>query len=442
MVHISATLAANEMIRARLARGERIQHLAFGEAGLPVHPELAAVLCGATGRGGYPSVAGDLAARQAVAGYFTRRGVAADPGQVLLAPGSKALLYALLSTLPGDVVLPTPSWVSYAAQSALAGKRTVRVPTPAEAGGVPDPALLKLTLEREAASGRRPGVLVLTVPDNPTGTVAGEALLREVCALAEEHQLVVVADQIYADLTHDGMPPVNPAGILPAGTVTTTGLSKNLALGGWRIGAALLPDSRLGARLRESLLHFGSEVWSALPGPMQDVVAYAFAEPPELASHIAASRRLHGAVARAMHGVFVDAGAECRPPQGAFYLYPDFTSVVAKPDSEALATTLLDQHGVAVLAGSAFGEDASRLTFRAATSLLYGDDDERRWAALRSDDPTGLPWIAGALTRLRDALAALHATPTGQGGEPGGGPKRETARSIADSTPSTAAEKV
>ncbi|MGH3738409.1 MAG: pyridoxal phosphate-dependent aminotransferase [Micromonosporaceae bacterium] len=408
MAQISATLAANEMIRARLAKGESIQHLAFGEAGLPVHPDLAGVLAGAAaGRGGYPSVAGDLAAREAVAGYFTRRGVAADPERVLLAPGSKALLYALLSVLPGDVVLPTPSWVSYAAQATLAGKRVVRVPTPPDAGGVPDPTLLGLTLEREAAAGRRPGILVLTIPDNPTGTVAGESLVRQVCALAERHRLVVISDEIYADLTHDGTRIASPAGCWPEGVVTTTGLSKNLALGGWRIGAALLPPSPLGATLRSSLLHFGSEVWSALPGPMQEVAAYAFGEPPALREHVARSRRLHSAVARGMHRVFLDAGARCRPPQGAFYLYPDFSATVAAGDADALAGLLLERHGVGVLAGPAFGEDPHRLTFRAATSLLYGEDDAQRWAALRSEDPVSLPWIATALDRLRDALAAL-----------------------------------
>jgi aspartate aminotransferase len=427
MVAISATLAANEQIRARQARGETLLHLAFGEAGIPVHPALAEVLRRATGRGGYPSVAGDAAAREAVAGYLGRRGLTAghaDPDHVVLGPGSKSLLYAVLALLPGDVVLPRPSWVSYAAQAGLLGKRILHVPVPAESGGVPDPALLDEALRRRPGAGaaHRPGILVLTSPDNPTGTVASEALLRDVCAVAERHDLEIVSDQIYADLTHDGTVPPSPAALVPDRTVVTTGLSKNLALGGWRIGAVALPRSPLGLALRDALLQFASEVWSALPGPMQEVAAYAFAEPNDLVAHVEQARRLHGAVASAVHTILVDAGARCRPPQGGFYLYPDFSALGAAgprgstrtvqgagmaENSESLAETLLDKHGIGVLPGSAFGEDPSRLTFRAATSLLYGTEDEQRWAALRDPDPVRLPWISESLDRLGAGLSAL-----------------------------------
>jgi aspartate aminotransferase len=409
MVQISATLAANERIRARQAGGEHIQHLAFGEAGLPVHPELSAVLGRAGGRGGYPSVAGDLAARRAIATYFQRRGLAAGPDQVVVAPGSKSLLYALLAVIPGDVVLPTPSWVSYAAQAALVGKGVLPVPVPAEAGGVPDPALLKPALDRATRLGRRLGSVVLTIPDNPTGTVAGETLLREVCALADHYGLVVIADQIYADLIHDGQVAPSPAEYLPARTVVTTGLSKATALGGYRIGTALFPTSALGSSLRKSLLQFASEVWSALPGPMQEVAAYAYAEPTEIVRYVSSARRLHSAVATALHGIFVEAGASCRPPQGGFYLYPDFTSLKVASDADQLAETLLERHGIGVLTGTAFGDSPDRLTFRVATSLLYGENEEQRWAALHSIDPVGLPWIAAALDHIRIGLSELVA---------------------------------
>jgi aspartate aminotransferase len=406
-VRHSATLAANEKVRSRIAAGEDVLHLAFGEAGLPVHPALAETLSRATSRTGYPTVTGDPAARTAVAGYFARRGLTADPERVLLAPGSKALLYALTTALPGDVVLPQPSWVSYAAQAALAGKETILVPIPNDAGGVPDPERLEPALAAATRAGRRPGILVLTTPDNPTGTIASDALLRSVCAIAERHRLVILADQIYADLTHTGAAVTSPAALLPSQTIVTTGLSKNLALGGWRIGTALLPGSALGTSLRESLVGIASEIWSALPGPMQEVVTYAFAEPPELVSHVASARRLHGAVARAAHAVFVGAGAGCRPPQGGFYLYPDFTGVAPASNADELADALLRDHGVAVLPGTAFGDRPDRLTFRAATSLLYGRGDDLRWEALRSDDPVRLPWIGAALDRLRTALMAF-----------------------------------
>src|SRR5699024_11870720 len=82
------------------------------------------------------------------------------------------LLYALLAVLEGDLVLPTPAWVSYAAQAEMAGKTLLRVPIPPEAGGIPDPALLEGALEDHRAAGGDTGILLLTIPDNPTGTAA------------------------------------------------------------------------------------------------------------------------------------------------------------------------------------------------------------------------------------------------------------------------------
>src|SRR6202012_5880116 len=135
----SATLAVNERLRAMSAEGRQVLHLAFGEAGLPGLPELGAVLAASVRHNDYGPVTGIPAARAAAAGYFDRRGLPTDPDAVVFAPGSKPLLSALLTVLPGDVALAAPSWVSYAAQATLGGKRVIRVPIPARAGGVPDP---------------------------------------------------------------------------------------------------------------------------------------------------------------------------------------------------------------------------------------------------------------------------------------------------------------
>ncbi|HVV58793.1 MAG TPA: pyridoxal phosphate-dependent aminotransferase [Gaiellaceae bacterium] len=411
----SPTLAANEAIARRLAAGRPVVHLAFGEAGLPVHPALAERLAAAAPVNGYGPVAGDPELRAAVAGYFERRRLPTDPELVVPAPGSKALLFALLTLLPGDVVLPVPSWVSYAAQATLAGKRVVPVEAPAEAGGVPDPDALDAALVEARQAGLDPRVLVLTLPDNPTGTIAGESLLQRVCAVAEREGVTIVSDEIYRDLAFDdprGV--VSPAELHPDGTIVTTGLSKSLALGGWRIGVARLPGTPAGERLRSDLLGFASEVWSALARPMQAVAAFAFAEPPELAEHLDASRRLHATTTRALHRVFVDGGATCRPPAGAFYLYPDLEplreplAAHGATSSASLGEVLLDDFDVAVLPGHHFGDDPSALRFRAAASLLYGATAEQRWESLSAGDPLGLPWIAAALEQVRGALAHLR----------------------------------
>ncbi|UED87782.1 pyridoxal phosphate-dependent aminotransferase [Streptomyces profundus] len=415
----SATLAIDEAVRARRAAGLATLHLGFGEAGLPVAPGLTEVLAASAGRSGYGPVVGSPEAREAAAGWFGRRGLATEPEQVLFAPGSKPLLFALLAALEGDVVLPRPSWVSYTAQAALLGRRVIEVPIPADAGGIPAPELLELSLRRAEAAGARPGVLVLTVPDNPTGTVADEQRIASVLAVAARRGLTVISDEIYAELGHRGPVP-SPATLGWEQTVVTSGLSKSLAVGGWRVGFARLPAGPWGRRLGERLTGIASEIWSSLAAPMQAVAVHALREPPEITAYVTRARQLHARVAEAAHTRLVAAGARCRPPRGGFYLYPDFAPV-GRPlrargvtTSAALATTLLERHGVAALPGSAFGDPASTLTLRIATGLLYGETERDRLAALASPEPEGLPWIDAALRHLGDALAAVTARPGAQ----------------------------
>jgi aspartate aminotransferase len=445
-VRRSATLAINERLRAMSADGVPVLHLAFGEAGLPVLPELGAVLAHSVRHNDYGPVTGIPAAREAAAGYFDRRGLPTDPDRVLLAPGSKALLYALLTVLPGDLVLPVPSWVSYAAQAALVGKRVIGVPIPERAGGVPDPALLGPALAEARAAGARPGVLILTVPDNPTGTLPPRDLLAEVCRVAEREGLVVVSDEIYRDLGRHPADHVSPAELLPADTIVTSGLSKNLALGGYRIGFTRLPDGRLGDRVLPDLVGVASEVWSSLAGPMQRVAAAALAEPAAVTDRIAASRRLHGAVTARVHELLVEVGATCRPPEAGFYLYPDFGALRPGLAEAGVRTAreftelLLERWGVGVLAGAEFGDAEDALRFRLATSLLYGSDDEQRAASLAAGQPLALPWIEESLTHLSRALDGLvDLTRAGRTPRPPSRSRPGPTRSTAGSTPGTSA---
>ena len=411
-VPVSATLAANETLDARRRRGEPVLPLAFGEAGLPAHRTLRAALARAAGCNSYGPVAGHAVLREAAAGYWARRGLPTDADAVICGPGSKALLFGLTAAIGGDVAVTRPSWVSYAAQAALSGRKAHFVPG---AGGVPDADQLARSVTAARAAGNPVRSVIVTLPDNPTGLLAPAAAVRDLCSVAEAYDLIIISDEIYRDLVHDPDAPfTSPAVISPERTVVTAGLSKNLALGGWRLGVARLPAGGFGRELRDRLLGIGSEIWSAPAGPVQQAAALAFSEPPELAERVALSRRLHGSVARAVAARFAAAGAAVPAPQAAFYLYPDFSPLAdvllrrhGITSDEGLAAMLLDEYGVGVLPGSAFGEEGGRLRLRVATAMLYGDTDDQRHAALNSADPCSLPWIAASLARLEEVLADL-----------------------------------
>jgi aspartate aminotransferase len=400
---------------ARRRRGEPVLPLAFGEAGLPAHQVLRAALARAAGCNSYGPVAGHAALREAAAGYWARRGLPTEAEAVICGPGSKALLFALMAAIGdagADVAVTRPSWVSYAAQAALSGRTAHFVPG---AAGVPDADRLAQAATAARAAGNPVRSVVVTLPDNPTGLLAPAAAVRDLCSVAEAHDLVIISDEIYRDLVHDPDAPfISPAVICPERTVVTTGLSKNLALGGWRLGVARLPAGGFGAELRDRLLGIGSEIWSAPAGPVQQAAALAFSEPPALVARVADSRRLHRSVARAVARKFAACGAGVPAPQAAFYLYPDFSPLAdvllrrhGITSDEGLAGVLLREYGVGVLPGSAFGEDGGQLRLRVATSLLYGDTDAERQAALNSADPCSLPWIAASLARLEEVLADL-----------------------------------
>jgi aspartate aminotransferase len=231
---------------------------------------------------------------------------------------------------------------------------------------------------------------VVTLPDNPTGRLARPATIRALCQVAAAHRLIIISDEIYRDLVHDEAAPIlSPAQVAPQHTVVTTGLSKSLALGGWRLGVARMPDGPLGDRLLRALLGAGSEIWSAPAAPIQQAAALAFTEPAEITERIAASRSLHATIAQAVAGVCAAAGLQVPPPQAAFYVYPDFEPWRAHlrarhqiTTSAGLARLLLDRYGAATLPASAFGEYPGALRLRLATGLLYGDTQEQQAAAL------------------------------------------------------------
>ena len=172
LIPVSATLAANEALDVRRRRGQPVLPLAFGEAGLPVAAPLRAALAAAAASNGYGPVAGLPALRAAAAGYWSRRDLPTSPDTVVCGPGSKALIYGLLMAIGSDVAVPRPSWVTYAAQAGLLGTGARFVPTPAGQGGVPDPAGLDAAARAAADAGRPIRSVILTLPDNPTGTLA------------------------------------------------------------------------------------------------------------------------------------------------------------------------------------------------------------------------------------------------------------------------------
>ena len=176
------------------AAGETVYHLGFGESRFPPHPKILRALAANSARRSYLPTAGIPELRQAIADFHTRhwgRKVSAD--QVIVAPGSKALLFAFQLALAGPTILHTPSWVSYAPQARLLGRPVLRIPSSPHDDHRLDPARLKRLL-RESGQGQR--MLILNSPNNPTGQMLEPALLAEIAAVCRQENLLVLSDEI------------------------------------------------------------------------------------------------------------------------------------------------------------------------------------------------------------------------------------------------------
>src|SRR6266566_3500462 len=175
----SATLSMNEAVAKRRAEGRETIHLGFGEASFPLHPLLATALAEAAKHTGYAPVLGIPKLRQTIAEYLMRkRGLTFSSDQIIVAPGSKPLLYALLHVFEGDLLLPVPSWVSYAPQARLAGRKVIGVETDSVDCHRLTPYALSQAMLQARRNGANPRILIVNTPSNPTGSMFNRADLE------------------------------------------------------------------------------------------------------------------------------------------------------------------------------------------------------------------------------------------------------------------------
>lgn len=397
----SATLAMNEAVAQRRAAGRATIHLGFGEATFPLHPLLQSALTDAANHTGYAPVAGIPALRQAIAEYLSRtRGLNYGSDNIIVAPGSKPLLYTLLHILEGDVLLPVPSWVSYAPQARLAGRRVIDVATDPRDSHRLTPQALSEALITARKEGANPRILIVNSPSNPTGSMFEKADVEAFTAWARNEGITVISDEIYAELAHGWREHVSPARFYAEGCIVTGGLSKAFSAGGWRLGYVALPSTPEGKQAAKALRTLASEIWSAATTPVQEAAIVAYTPNEELATYVRRSARVHAHVTGQLYTTLTNLGVPCPRPAGAFYLYPDFApwrpalNEKGIHTSQELAHYLLDEWDIATLPGVVFGEQPAALRLRLATSMLYNPEgtysaeerDAQLWQLLAQAD--------------------------------------------------------
>ncbi|HMQ39786.1 MAG TPA: pyridoxal phosphate-dependent aminotransferase [Paracoccus sp. (in: a-proteobacteria)] len=356
----SPTVAMTGRVAELRAEGRDIIGLSAGEPDFdtPKNIREAAKAAIDAGHTRYTAVDGMAPLKRAICDKFAREnGLDYTPEEISVGTGGKQILFnALLATLnPGDeVIVPAPYWVSYPDIVGLAGGVPVILPCPVETGFRIDPEALR------AAITPRTKWLILNSPSNPTGAAYSAAEMRALTdVLLDFPQVWVLADDIYEHLVFDGFTFVTPAQVEPRmkpRILTMNGVSKAYAMTGWRIGYGAGPKEliRAMAKLQSQSTSNPCTIsqyaaLEALTGP-QDYIEM---------SREAFQRRRDLVVA----GLNDCPGISCPMPQGAFYVYPSIAGLIGKvsaagtkiADDETFANALLDETGVAIVFGAAFG---------------------------------------------------------------------------------------
>ncbi|MEU0036210.1 aminotransferase class I/II-fold pyridoxal phosphate-dependent enzyme [Streptomyces sp. NPDC006333] len=386
------------------------------DQGLPVLPELRAVLAAAADHTEAEPPGGGPELLDAARGYWNRRGLAAARDRVAAAPGAPALLLALTGALGGDVLLPRPCAAWWAPQARLLGRSVFHVATPAECGGLPDPYALLETVRRVRAEGGDPRLLVLSVADDPTATVAPPEVVHETVEAAVAEGLHVVSDETWRDTLHRPQDTVllSPAEMLPEEVTVIADLSGAYLPQGWPAAVARFPLTDAGVRLRARVLDVLTVLGARVARPVAVAASYALDEPDAVTRRLTAAVRLHACAADAVHRAVTAAGALARPPRAGRHLYVDLGPLRAAltahgvGDAQELEDFLTARLGMPAPGGHRFGDDIGALRVRLGTGPLFGTSDEERAQCLSSPSPLELPHVQRALTLLGSAFDDLR----------------------------------
>ena len=403
-VEKSQTLLLNEQSRRLQQAGRNVYKFGFGQS--PFLPPQSVIerLQSAAHMKDYSPVQGIPELREAVARFHRQvDGVNVEAEDVVIAPGSKILIYAVMAAFTRtDVLVPVPSWVSYIPQARLAGHNVIKIPTLRKERWRLTPELLEKAVKSKMDAAV-PSILILNYPGNPDGLTYAPDELAGLAAEARKHGVLIISDEIYGLLNHTGSHE-SIARHCPDNTIITSGLSKWSGAGGWRLGVGLLPKALSGA-FKETLLGIASETYSCATLPVQMAACEAYQSTEAIGDYIKHQRRILSALGMACYHKLNRAGIGVYEPQGGFYLFLDFGKLPGAGISTApaLCEKLLADTGVALLPGTAFGMEPDHLSAR----LAYVDFDGVK--ALEASQKAGLGQTLGT------AFATQHFSRTLEG---------------------------
>jgi len=365
----SSTLKINEISRKLEEKGKKIFKFGFGQSPFKVPDDIVNELKNNAHQNKYLPMQGLTELRKSVAKYTsTKKNYNYSSENVIIGPGSKELMFLLHVAFDGEVILPAPSWVSYVPQAIIGRNPMQVIQTKRENNWFPTgPEIEEIILKNK----KKNYLLFLNSPNNPSGQICEN--LEEISQVAKKYNLIILSDEIYSELSFS-QNYKSISNFCPEKTIISTGLSKWCGAGGWRLGYFIIPENL--NIIRDTLNVLVSETFSAVSAPIQYAAIQAYEGDHE--NYIKLSKEILEAVGNYVFENLNSNNILINKSQGGFYLMPEFVSAKFHSSSE-MCKNILEKTGVALLPGSDFGFDKTKMLARLSFTDFDGSNFMREY---------------------------------------------------------------
>jgi aspartate aminotransferase len=359
----SATLQINEESKRLEIQGKKIYKFGFGQSPFPVPEIVRNELKNNAHQNKYLSMQGLIELREAIAVYLNKkRKKKFRADDIIIGPGTKELMFLLQILFEGDILLPIPSWVSYAPQAILGRNRVHWIETTSSNNWFPTAQQIENIVQLNK---NKNYLLFLNSPNNPSGTICKN--LSDLANVAKKYNLLILSDEIYSELSfsdeYDSISNYNPEG-----TIISAGLSKWCGAGGWRLGFFAIPDSL--NNIKNSLKILASESFSSVSSPIQYAAISAFTK--DHGNYIKRTKKILKEVGMYVYENLKSNKILINKPEGGFYLMPEFINNKFRTSSE-MCKNIINETGVALLPGSVFGFSENKMLVRLSFTDFDGE---------------------------------------------------------------------
>jgi len=357
----SATLAINEESNKLKKTGKKVYKFGFGQSPFPVPNSVVEALKRNASKNSYLSMQGLEELRSAIVKYLKKNNNNDFKSEnIIVGPGTKELMFLTQIIFNGEVILPAPSWVSYQPQAFIAKNKVHWIQTSSSSNWFPTAEQIENKIKSIKGQNL---IIFLNSPNNPSGTICKN--LIEIAEVAKKYKLIILADEIYSQLTFEGHHQ-SISNYYPEGTIVSSGLSKWCGAGGWRLGFFAIPDQL--QDLRNSLKILCSESFSSVSTPIQYAAIEAYTGDHSV--YLKNVKKILSFVGTYVYENLNSNVINIAKPEGGFYLFPEFTNTKFSSSSE-MCRDILNKTGVALLPGSDFGIEKNKMLAR----LSYTDFD-------------------------------------------------------------------